>query len=380
MSARLSALLVVCCSTFAFGQPAVDEARRLFGDGEFARALKVVDTALPGAKDATHAAKLLLVRGQCLLALGQADKAAAAFTAALKKDLASELDVATASPQAIELLEKARAALPALVSIAVVNGEASVRVDDKPVGPAPLTVELGDGLHVIQASARDGRVAKAEVEVRAGRRVEVNLLLERAPVVTPAPGPAVQASVDPAAAPKTVAQPAPKSVARPTPESVTPPSPKPVAPPAVAQASPESVAQPSPDLKRGVQSAPAPLVEPPPAPPIVSTPAERPRSKLGWIPVAGGAVLAGAGGVSLWQANVRYQLLTGRSTLTPAQERDAMQTGPLLQTLGWVGVGVGAAAVATGVVLLALPSGDAPAVSALVMPGGAFVGVAGRFP
>lgn len=364
--ARLSALLLVC-STLAFGQPAVDQARQLLGDGEFARALKVVDAALPAAKDATLAAKLFLVRGQCLLALGQADKAAAAFTAALKKDLTSELDVATASPQAIELLEKARAALPALVSIAVVNGEASVRVDDRPVGPAPLTVELADGLHVIQASARDGRVAKADVEVRAGRRVEVNLLLERA---TPPPSPAV---VQPAPEPKPVVQPAPepKPVVQLAPEPkpvVQPaPEPKPVAPPA---SEPKPVATPTP-----VPSA----TVPPPAPPIVSTPAERPHSKLGWIPVAGGAVLAGAGGVSLWQANVRYQLLTGRTTLTAAQERDAVQTGPVLQTLGWVGLGLGAAAMATGVVLLALP-GDAPAVSALVMPGGAFVGVTGRLP
>lgn len=392
---RLSGLLLVVCSTLAFGQPAVDQARQLLGDGEFARALKVVDTALPATKDAKAAARLLLVRGQCLLALGQGERASAAFSAALKKDLASELDEATASPQAIELLEKARAALPALVSIAVLNGEATVRVDDKPVGPAPLTLELPGGSHVIEASARDGRSAKSAVEVQPGRRLEVNLLLERsAPVVVvtpPAPPPPEQTA--PVSPPEPVTAPAPaptlpRTTAPPAPVTTAPTAAAPVTTaPAPAAPSPAITVGPAPVTAPPVTS-PAPTATAPPAavtappgqPSVSASAVERPRSKIGWVPLTTGALLAGAGGVSLWQANVRYTLLTSRSTLTAAQERDAVQNGPLLQTLGWVGVGLGAAAVVTGVVLLALPPEAGPTVSALVTPHGAFVGVSGRLP
>ncbi|MBL8921913.1 MAG: hypothetical protein JNJ54_23885 [Myxococcaceae bacterium] len=466
---RLSGLLLVVCSTFAFGQPAVEQARQLLGDGEFARALKVVDVALPATKDANAAAKLLLVRGQCLLALGQADKASAAFSSALKKDLGSELDEATASPQAVELLEKARAGLPALVSISVLNGEATVRVDGKPVGPAPLTLELGGGAHVIEATTRDGRGARTNLEVQPGRRVEVNLLLERpaavavAPVTPPAsaaspgptptapaaPSPAASASPAPAMpgaaapatpqparaptepaltvtaadvaagtpqgarrapppAPTTTATgpvpsaaaspgptsagarpaaptaPAPTTTARPAP---TAPSPDPTnagarpAAPAPSPASSIAAAGPTPSRTTApAPAAPAAVTTPLSAEPTVSASTERPRSKIGWVPLTAGALIAGGGGVSLWQANVRYTLLTSRATLTPAQERDAVQNGPLLQTLGWVGVGLGAAAIVTGVVLLAAPPEGAPSVSALVTPHGAFVGVSGRLP
>jgi len=105
---------------------------------EFERALKKSDAALKKAKDAAETAKLQLARGQALLALGENDKARAAFSAALKADPTAELDASRASPDAVRVFEKARSELPATVSITVPNGSASIIIDDKDMGPAPL--------------------------------------------------------------------------------------------------------------------------------------------------------------------------------------------------------------------------------------------------
>lgn len=320
-------VLVVVLATAALAQPAAEEATKLLFDGEFTRALHVVDTALGKTKDSGQAARLLLLRGQCLLALGRAEQAQAAFVAALKKDVTAELDAATANPDALELFDQARQGFPGRLSIAVASGQASVRVDGKSHGPAPLTLELPAGPHVVEATAPDGKRARAEVDVKAGRRLEVVL-----------PWPA--AAAPPADAPVAVA----------------PPTPTPTPGPAPGDA---------------------------PARPAATVSAGTPRSHLGWIPLGAGVAVAGVGGILLWQAEVRYQrLANGTEPLTPDEEWDAVDRGPVLQTLGWVGLGLGAAAIATGAVLLALPPSDGkPTVSAVVTPDGtAWVGLGGRWP
>jgi hypothetical protein len=105
------------------------------------------------------------------------------------------------------------------------------------------------------------------------------------------------------------------------------------------------------------------------------------RIRAGIFPLAAGVVLGGVGGVLLLLANQNYEALNGTGPrLTEQQEQAAMSNGPLLQTLGWVSLGAGAAAVATGVVLLLLAP-ESPAQAAFfAVPGGGGITVSAPLP
>lgn len=201
-----------------------------------------------------------------------------------------------------------------------VDGEANVHVDGRDLGPAPLKLQLRHGTHEVEAIASDGRSAHQAVQVLAGRPVEVALVLPPAAPVLATPSPAPVVT-----APRTD----------------------------------------SPALS--AREAPA-------------------RSRAGWIPLGAGVVVAAAGGVSLWQARVQYDRLTGTTQppLSADEEQSAVSTGKTLQTVGWIGVGVGAAAAVAGVVMLALPPApqgtSAHPVVSVAPDGSVWLGLAGVWP
>lgn len=142
---------------------------------------------------------------------------------------------------------------------------------------------------------------------------------------------------------------------------------------------------------------PAPvLVAPSPAPVVAAPRSDSPaisareapaRSRVGWIPLGAGVGVAAAGGVSLWQARVQYDRLTSptQAPLTADEEQSAVSTGKTLQTVGWIGVGVGAAAAVAGVVILALPPASASEASthplvSVAPDGSVWLGLAGVWP
>lgn len=101
---------------------------------------------------------------------------------------------------------------------------------------------------------------------------------------------------------------------------------------------------------------------------------------LWWIPaVSGGVVLAGGVG-SLVGAGLEFERLSQQRGRGEAVTEGDIRTGATLQTLGWVGVGVGAAAL-VGAGLLAVFGSDAPIQPQVMLaPSGGFVGVAGVLP
>lgn len=298
---------------------ALSEATKLLGEGEFERALKRLDGALLKTKDASEIARLQVARGQCLLALGKHDRALEAFSAALKKDVNVALPD-FASPDAAALFRKALSSYPATLSVTV-NVAASVRVGDRSLGPAPLTAQVEPGTLIVEATTSDGRSSRQSVDLKPGSTVTIALEIAAPPAVLETPPPP------------------PPSVSEPT---VTPPQPLPIA--------------------------------------VTETPR---RSRVGWIPLGAGVAVAAAGGISLWQARVQYDRLAdaSRPPMTSEEMRSAVGTGTTLQTVGWVGVGVGAAAIAAGAVMLALPpKSESPELSIGLAPGGAFVAVSGVLP
>lgn len=318
----LLVVVLLSAASAALAQPAaLTEASQLLAEGEFARALKKLDAAVKRTSVPTELAALQLTRARCLLALSRRPQALAAFTAALEHDVTIEPGD-DASPDALALFDEARSAFPGTLAVTV-DADATVRVDGRDLGPAPLKVQLRHGAYDVEAIAADGRSARQTVQVRAGRPVDLALNL-------PPPAP-------PAGSPT--------------------PAPVVAAPPATDGA------------------------------PLATTREGPPRSRVGWIPLGAGVAVTAAGGVSLWQARVQHDRLTNTTLppLSTAEEQSAISTGKTLQTVGWIGVGVGAAAAVAGVVLLALPpapSADAAAhpVASVAPDGTVWLGVVGVWP
>jgi len=296
------------------------EAKKDFAEGDFERAVKKLDAALKKSKDPAEAAQLQLLRAQCLIGLGKTDAARAAFTGALQKDPAIELDASRASPDAMSLFDQARAALPATIAVKVTGGAATLRIDGKDFGPAPLTTQLPPGPHVFEARASDGRSAKKELTANAGRKLEVELPLE-AELKSPAPVAAEE----------------------------TKPPPQPV--------------------------------EAPPGPmPTVAARTERRAPMIALVPLAAGVAITAVGAVLLWQARSQYSRLEDMTgpAVTPDEEQTLLKNGPLMQTVGWVAVGVGCAAAVAGAAWFFL-GGTETRVSLLVTDRSGFATVQGRF-
>ncbi|MBS1153467.1 MAG: hypothetical protein H6Q89_5165 [Myxococcaceae bacterium] len=131
----------------------------------------------------------------------------------------------------------------------------------------------------------------------------------------------------------------------------------------------------------------APL-PPPPPPPAQATPATAPPgvrttssgSKLGFIPVAVGAGLVGAGVGCLVMASGRHQQLVDPlgPRLDGNTEARLVNEGSAFQTIGFAVIGVGAAAAVAGTAMLFLMPGSVH-VTAAASPSGGFVGLAGTF-
>lgn len=105
-----------------------------------------------------------------------------------------------------------------------------------------------------------------------------------------------------------------------------------------------------------------------------------PKLKL-WVPVGVGVVLAGVGTAFLFQAKERHDQLTDhrRQAVEPGTEQQVADDLGRFQTLGFVGIGLGAAAIATGVGLTVL-GGDADSGAQVwIAPGAASVAVGGVF-
>lgn len=104
--------------------------------------------------------------------------------------------------------------------------------------------------------------------------------------------------------------------------------------------------------------------------------------RMGWLPAALGAGAAAAGGVGLYLSNQSYAELSreGRDPtaaagspnglLTPDQASALVQQGQTQQLLGWTGVGVGAALLATAAGMFIFGGDEVVSAGVAVGPGG----------
>ena len=101
--------------------------------------------------------------------------------------------------------------------------------------------------------------------------------------------------------------------------------------------------------------------------------------KYWWVPTLAGAVIGAAGAVNLGLAEGSRARLDSQ-TLSTREANELLANGQTTRTAGWVSVGIGAAAVGAGVLMLLL-GGDAPVTPvASVSSNGAVVGLSGSLP
>jgi hypothetical protein len=112
-----------------------------------------------------------------------------------------------------------------------------------------------------------------------------------------------------------------------------------------------------------------------PGPAAVST--SRPLRPRAWVPAATGAALTGVAVALLVMARGDYDRLK-RDRFAPGEGEGLARRGSTSQLAGYVGLGVGVAAMATGVVLYLREPRMVPMV--LVSPDGASLGVSGVWP
>lgn len=143
------------------------------------------------------------------------------------------------------------------------------------------------------------------------------------------------------------------------------------------------------EAKRAEQERLAREGAPPPPPLVGSSGVEKKMTggearRFFWIPGVLGLGLAGGGTVALLQARFNYDRLVG-GQLTPAEALNARDTGKTQQTVGWILVGAGGAAVAASLAMLIFGGptevkADAPTAALVPVEGGGALVLSGALP
>lgn len=155
--------------------------QREFSRGDFQAALKALDQAAEETSEPSALAKLHLLRGQVFAAQQEFARAEGAFELALSSDPDASLDPAKVDPALVKMLDGLRARLSGELSVRS-DPRATIALDGRSLGSAPLSVAAPIGRHWLEARTADGRAgARREVVVFPHRKLEVELPLEELP-------------------------------------------------------------------------------------------------------------------------------------------------------------------------------------------------------
>lgn len=174
----LSLALTLTLAAAPAPKPLTDEARleqgqKLFNQGDFDAALKVLDAAAADGGDPKVMEKVHLLRAQSYAARQDFVRAEEAFTQALEANPDAALDPARVDPTVVKLLESVRARLTGTLVINSTPPGATVLLDGRAAGLAPLTLSPNVGKHRVEARWGDGPKQALEVQVHPRREARV---------------------------------------------------------------------------------------------------------------------------------------------------------------------------------------------------------------
>lgn len=164
------------------GPSKVEQGQKLFNQGDFDGALKVLDAAAADGGDAALLERVHLLRAQCFAARQDFTHAEDAFALALEANPDATLDPARVDPTLVKLLDSVRARSVGAVMLSSSPVGASITIDGKPSGVLPQTVSLSAGRHKLETKWGDGPPQVLEVQVKPRRELRVEWVQQKVEV------------------------------------------------------------------------------------------------------------------------------------------------------------------------------------------------------
>ncbi len=166
--------------------PLSDEARleqgqKLFNQGDIDAALKMLDAAAADGGEPAVMEKVHLLRAQSFAARQDFVRAEEAFALALEANPDVALDPARVDPTVVKLLESVRSRLTGTLVVNSTPVGATVLLDGRAAGLAPLTLTPVVGKHKLEAQWGDGPRQAIELQVRPRRESRVEWVQSAAP-------------------------------------------------------------------------------------------------------------------------------------------------------------------------------------------------------
>lgn len=153
--------------------PKLEQGQKLFNQGDFDGALKMLDAAAIEGGDPATLEKVQLLRAQCLAARQDFARAEEAFALALDANPETTLDPTRVDPTVVRLLESVRARLTGTLVVGSTPPGATLLLDGKEVGVAPQTLAAPAGKHKLEARWGEGPLQTLELQVRPRRETRV---------------------------------------------------------------------------------------------------------------------------------------------------------------------------------------------------------------
>jgi hypothetical protein len=153
--------------------PKLEQGQKLFTQGDFDAALKMLDGAAAEGGDAATMEKVHLLRAQCLAARQDFARAEEAFANALEANPDTSLDPARVDPTLVKLLESVRARLTGTLIVNSTPPGAALLLDGKAGGVTPQTLTVPVGKHRLEARWGEGPLQALELQVRPKKEVRI---------------------------------------------------------------------------------------------------------------------------------------------------------------------------------------------------------------
>lgn len=157
-------------------QKGLEQGQKLFNQGDFDGAMKVLDATVSQGAENAVLSKLQLLRGQVFAARQDFSRAEEAFTRALEADSDAELDPARVDPTVVRILESVRSRLTGTLVIESAPAGAVVLVDENEVGKTPVTRSVSAGKHKVEVRWGTSTPQTTELLVKARQETRLHVM------------------------------------------------------------------------------------------------------------------------------------------------------------------------------------------------------------
>jgi tetratricopeptide (TPR) repeat protein len=190
----LSVALLLLLSGPGLAEPGRDlllQGQRHYAYGEYQEAVQLLTRAAAGSSEPKVVAQAFLYLGLSHAVMGDQGAAEQAFVSALQRDPQLRPDPYRIKPDLVALFERIRERQRGVLRVEADRADATIAVDGRPAGRAPLRLSLPIGVHRVEVRAPGGTSERREVVLAPGGEKSITARLAKVEPVTPrasAPG------------------------------------------------------------------------------------------------------------------------------------------------------------------------------------------------